>query len=411
MGEASALAQPGRGAQSLDAAARLRDLPGAFRRRRRPHPGDLPAADAVGLGARSEPAAADPPRQRPGAIWPTALGVPPEVARRQGQALSASAACRRACLRSSCSRCRAISLFSTAPGGLPWASRRSIPPSGSRSTSASRRSSPSAGGCSTSAGPTCSRGCRKALRASRSCCSSCSIICPSASPSTTGGPAAGSRTGPRARASRSRPGQDAPLELAGRLVQEDLCLMQRGEAGYRLVAAVLCFPAHWRLSDKLGRPLEAIHGPVPGFGERLAATVDRFFASIQVARPVWRVNWSLVDTPDLFLPPEHRGHPTPISAERAGAELWLRVERQTLRRLPALGRRRVRDPHPRRPARGRDRFAGRGARARRAHPRDAGRHGALQEHPADPRAACSPGSRLAPRLRGRAPAGRDRPGP
>jgi hypothetical protein len=130
---------------------------------------------------------------------------------------------------------------------------------------------------------------------------------------------------------------DAPLELVGRLVQEDFCLMQRGEAGYRLVAAVLCFPAHWRLADKLGRPLEAIHGPVPGFGERLAAPVDRFFASIQVARPVWRLNWSLVDQPTLFLPPEHRGHPKPISAEHAGEQLWLRVERQTLRRLPRSG--------------------------------------------------------------------------
>ena len=113
--------------------------------------------------------------------------------------------------------------------------------------------------------------------------------------------------------------------------------MQRGEAGYRLVAAVLCFPAHWRLADKLGRPLEVIHAPVPGFGERLADPVDRFFASIQVARPVWRVNWSLVDQPTLFLPPEHRGIPRPISAEQAGAELWLRVERQTLRRLPRSG--------------------------------------------------------------------------
>ena len=130
---------------------------------------------------------------------------------------------------------------------------------------------------------------------------------------------------------------EAPLALAGRLVQEDLCLMQQGEHGYRLVAAVLCFPAHWRLSDKLGHPLEAIHAPVPGFGERLAAPVDRFFASIQVARPVWRVNWSLVDTPVLFLPPEHRGHPKPISAEGAGEQLWLRVERQTLRRLPGSG--------------------------------------------------------------------------
>lgn len=131
--------------------------------------------------------------------------------------------------------------------------------------------------------------------------------------------------------------EHAPLGLAGRLVQEDLCLMQRGEAGYRLVAAVLCFPAHWHLSDKLGRPLPAIHDPVPGFAERLAPTVDRFFEGIQVARPVWRLNWSLVDQPTLFLPPEHRGHPRPISAERAGSELWLRVERQTLRRLPNSG--------------------------------------------------------------------------
>jgi dimethylamine monooxygenase subunit A len=132
-------------------------------------------------------------------------------------------------------------------------------------------------------------------------------------------------------------GAGAPLELAGRLVQEDLCLMQRSDAGYRLVAAVLCFPAHWRLADKLGRPLEAIHAPVPDFGERLAAPVDRFFVNIQVERPVWRLNWSLVDTPELFLPPEHRGHPRPIAAERMGEELWLRVERQTLRRLPRSG--------------------------------------------------------------------------
>jgi hypothetical protein len=99
----------------------------------------------------------------------------------------------------------------------------------------------------------------------------------------------------------------------------------------------LCFPSHWRLADKLGRPLDVIHAPVPGFGERLAPTVDRFFANLQVARPVWRVNWSLVDTPQLFLPPEHRALRKEIAAERAGEQLWLRVERQTLRRLPRSG--------------------------------------------------------------------------
>jgi hypothetical protein len=131
--------------------------------------------------------------------------------------------------------------------------------------------------------------------------------------------------------------REAPLELAGRLVQEDLCLLQRGGPAYRLVAGVLCFPSHWRLADKLGRPLEVIHEPVPGFADGLAVTVDRFFANLQVARPVWRVNWSLVDTPQLFLPPEHRAERKAIAAKRAGEQLWLRVERQTLRRLPRSG--------------------------------------------------------------------------
>jgi len=128
--------------------------------------------------------------------------------------------------------------------------------------------------------------------------------------------------------------REAPLELAGRLVQEDLCLMRRGADGYRLIAGVLCFPSHWRLADKLGRSLDLIHGPVPGFGERLAATVDRFFANLSVERPVWRANWSVVDTPALFLPPEHRRQPKRVTAEGVGEQVWLRVERQTLRRLP-----------------------------------------------------------------------------
>jgi hypothetical protein len=130
---------------------------------------------------------------------------------------------------------------------------------------------------------------------------------------------------------------DRPLELAGRLVQEDLCLMQESKAGYRLVAAVLCFPSRWRLSDKLGQPLDAIHEPVPGFDQRLATPVGRFFARLEPGRPVWRVNWSLIDTPELFLPPEHRTRTCNLTSEEAGERLWLRVERQTLRRLPVSG--------------------------------------------------------------------------
>lgn len=125
-----------------------------------------------------------------------------------------------------------------------------------------------------------------------------------------------------------------PLALIGRLIPEDVCLLRAGPEGYRLIAAVLCFPSHWRLADKLGRNLDLIHGPVPGFAEDLASAVNRFFQGIRVERPVWRLNWSLTDTDELFLPPVHR------ETERVfedGRGWWLRVERQTLRRLPETG--------------------------------------------------------------------------
>lgn len=128
--------------------------------------------------------------------------------------------------------------------------------------------------------------------------------------------------------------QAAPLLALGRLAQEDFCLLApHADDPYALVAALLCFPAHWRLADKLGRPLALIHAPVPGLNQRLGAAADRFFANLVVERPVWRANWSVVESPELFHP--HARVPVAgLSAANAGDQLWLRVERQTLRRLP-----------------------------------------------------------------------------
>lgn len=126
----------------------------------------------------------------------------------------------------------------------------------------------------------------------------------------------------------------SPLARLCGLAQEDFCLMQaRPDGQYALTGAILCFPQHWRLADKLGRPLGEIHAPVPGFGAKLLGPAERFFANLQVERPVWRANWGLVEDADLF----HPGPRDPIpdlSPDNAGQRLWLRVERQTLRRLP-----------------------------------------------------------------------------
>src|SRR5215831_9392054 len=53
----------------------------------------------------------------------------------------------------------------------------------------------------------------------------------------------------------------ALARLAGAVV-EDLCLLVRPPDGgpWVLGAGAVCFPSHWRLADKLGRPVAAIHG-------------------------------------------------------------------------------------------------------------------------------------------------------
>ncbi|MEJ0017654.1 MAG: DUF3445 domain-containing protein [Acetobacteraceae bacterium] len=127
-----------------------------------------------------------------------------------------------------------------------------------------------------------------------------------------------------------------PLEVAGRLVQEDLCLIQVTDAGPMFTAGVLCFPSRWRLHEKLGLPLAAVHGAVPQYAERLASPVDRFMAKVKPGHIASRLNWSVLDDPAMFQPTGkwREAANAAITPENAGERLHLRVERQTLRRLP-----------------------------------------------------------------------------
>jgi hypothetical protein len=102
------------------------------------------------------------------------------------------------------------------------------------------------------------------------------------------------------------------------------------------MAGCVCFPSNWSLAEKLGRPVRSIHDPVPGFAPALGAPVDRFFERLAAGHIVARFNWLVHDTPEL-----HQVHrkpdPRPIPPDEAGSRLWLRVERQVLRRLPRSG--------------------------------------------------------------------------
>ncbi len=130
-----------------------------------------------------------------------------------------------------------------------------------------------------------------------------------------------------------------PLELAGRLVQEDLCLIDTQGPSPVLAAAVLCAPSRWLLQEKIGRPLAAVHAPVPLYPDRLAAPVDRFMVALRPGKLAERFNWSIVDDGALFLiGGKHRAAADPsFTPDNVADRLFLRVERQTLTRLPRSG--------------------------------------------------------------------------
>jgi hypothetical protein len=137
-----------------------------------------------------------------------------------------------------------------------------------------------------------------------------------------------------------------PLKKASLLVQEDLILMRRGEEGWRLAAGALCFPSSWLLAEKFGKPMSTIHEPVPGFGPgtRNADLIDRMFDRLQVGHPVERFNWSIQAGDALYHPLSNAGRidratgrPIRFPDAAAAAGAFIRVERQTLRKLPATG--------------------------------------------------------------------------
>jgi dimethylamine monooxygenase subunit A len=122
---------------------------------------------------------------------------------------------------------------------------------------------------------------------------------------------------------------DRPLLTLGRLVQEDLCLMEKDGEEYRLTGGILCFPASWTLAQKLGRPLTGIHEPVAVYDAEVAKRVARLFDAIRPEQPLWRMNFLTYDDPVLHQPRlegERRLRPT--------QHVYVRSERQCLLRLP-----------------------------------------------------------------------------
>ena len=118
--------------------------------------------------------------------------------------------------------------------------------------------------------------------------------------------------------------EDVLLQIST-IIGEDLVVLSREDEEWKIVAGAVLFPSRWKLSEKIGKGMDAVHAPVPGYESALAPYMTATFDKIGVDRPVWRKNWSLHSTEDLH-------QPTSIHEQVLPEDYWWRTERQTLTR-------------------------------------------------------------------------------
>lgn len=111
---------------------------------------------------------------------------------------------------------------------------------------------------------------------------------------------------------------------------------------YTLRAGVICSAIGWNLGTKLGLSLHDIHhttGPVPHYATKMSFSMDRFFSrSLPPHKAIQRGSWTLeIGQPLFVLPEDHYETVKVQNPELKTEDVYLRVDWQTLRRLPISG--------------------------------------------------------------------------
>jgi hypothetical protein len=136
-----------------------------------------------------------------------------------------------------------------------------------------------------------------------------------------------------------------PLLQLSYLIEEDFMLLDESGGTPRISAASNAYSSSGRLAASVGHDVAWAHLPVPRLTDKLGARINQVLGSIHADIPCERFNWQLTPMATVFFP-----HDDPHAANaaamhvildtlrhdpsRAGELLWIRVERQTLSRLP-----------------------------------------------------------------------------
>jgi dimethylamine monooxygenase subunit A len=132
-----------------------------------------------------------------------------------------------------------------------------------------------------------------------------------------------------------------PLDWVGRQVQEDLLILANDPA-VTLLAGQLCFPNDWDLNQKFEQPFLQIHHHIPKVLTPTMQAAQKLMERLVSHRPVWRLNWNFkihnaLDMSSQYFAESRRELAEigpQLTPSNVGERLYLRVERQTLSRLP-----------------------------------------------------------------------------
>ncbi len=130
-----------------------------------------------------------------------------------------------------------------------------------------------------------------------------------------------------------------PIERAASTVSDDLCVMVPRDGQFVLGVASLCAPTFWSLTENIGKPLAGLHSLLPQGGAELSSRINRIFEGLQAGPVLERFNWTVQLGGERFTPssePMKRAL-AELNEKDAASDLFLRVERQTIRKLPDTG--------------------------------------------------------------------------
>jgi hypothetical protein len=136
-----------------------------------------------------------------------------------------------------------------------------------------------------------------------------------------------------------------PLLQLSYLIEEDFMLLEDAGEVPRITAASNVYSSSGRLVSSVGNNIEWAHEPVPQLTHKLGTRINRVIGSVHTTTPCERFNWQLTPMGSVFFPATdpHGANAAAMhdvlaelrnAPARAGELLWIRVERQTLSRLP-----------------------------------------------------------------------------